>query len=680
MTAVMVFGATASLAACAPTVETQSPLSDETPFVVEPIAAPTASPVVARATPTGPRPIRSLGTGELIRRPLRGGGVPRIEVDDADRFSINLVNVPVEQAASAVLGDTLGLPFVVAEGATGTVTVQTSRPVGRTDLLATFEIALSLNGLAIDRRDGTFVVLPEGGATRRFQVANGRPPISGGVVIIPLSFIGAAEMRRILEPIASPGLTLAEDAGRNILFAAGPRREIEAVLEAVTIFDVDQLRGRSVSRVPIFGANPSDVAGELGVAFDTIQGGALEGVLRFIPNDALGSILIVSARPDYVREAEAWVRDYQSTTLSGQRVAVVYPLENREASDLAPVLNSLLSLGALEVEVAGDVDATAEDAAFVADGTGAGENLNVVVADDVANAVIAYASATQQSQISTLIRQLDDVDDQVLLEATIAEVSLNDALEFGVRYFFETGNFALNFTNLAAASAGSVFPGFNALFDNGDATVAINALAEVTDVSILSSPSLMVLDNREATLNVGDQVPIAVSSAVDISDPDAPIVNEIDYRDTGVILTVKPRVSSVGRVILDISQEVSDVVATSTSGIDSPTIQQRIVSTSVAVDSGQSLVIGGLIREQRERSQSRIPLLGDVPILGAAFRSTDDEDARTELLVIITPRVVRDPAEARRVTDEYRRALSRPDQLRGAPPSDPGHRLRRILF
>jgi len=210
--------------------------------------------------------------------------------------------------------------------------------------------------------------------------------------------------------------------------------------------------------------------------------------------------------------------------------------------------------------------------------------------------------------------------------------------------------------------------------------VAINALAAVTDVNIVSSPSLMVLDNREATLNVGDQVPVATRSAVSTDDANAPIVNNIEQRDTGVILNIKPRVSSSGRVILEIRQEVSDAISTDTSDISSPTIQQRIVSTTVAVDEGQSVVLGGLIREVQTRGQTKIPLLGDIPILGAAFRSTTDVDRRTELLIVIRPRVIRRSSDAANITAEYRAKLSRPNALLSGRPSTPQHTLRRIFY
>jgi len=293
--------------------------------------------------------------------------------------------------------------------------------------------------------------------------------------------------------------------------------------------------------------------------------------------------------------------------------------------------------------------------------------------------VIAWATGTEHETVVALLTRLDATPPQVLLEATIAEVSLNDELDFGVRWFFERGDFSFAFSDLALGSVSSTFPGFSFLFNGGNAQIALNALSSVTDVNVVSSPSLLVLDNREAELRVGDQVPVATQSAVDSTDANAPIVNSIEFRDTGVILKIRPRVSDAGRVIMDIEQEVSDVAQTTSSGIDSPTISQRRIKTSVAVDSGQTLALGGLIQESTSLVKTKVPLLGDVPLLGEFFRSKGDDLGRSELLILITPRVIRDANEARRITGEFRERLSGPGDLLSGEGRSPRNTLKRLL-
>ncbi len=187
--------------------------------------------------------------------------------------------------------------------------------------------------------------------------------------------------------------------------------------------------------------------------------------------------------------------------------------------------------------------------------------------------------------------------------------------------------------------------------------MVLNALTDITDVNVISSPQLMVLDNHPARLQVGDQVPIPIQSAVSVTDPDAPIVNTVEFRDTGVILELTPRVNAGGLVVLDILQEVSDAVPTGTSGIDAPTIQQRTIQSSVAVQSGESIALGGLIRDNHTRAVTGVPVLSDIPVLGNLFKSTTDTARRTELLILLTPRVVSNQQEAREVTEELRKRL-----------------------
>ena len=264
-----------------------------------------------------------------------------------------------------------------------------------------------------------------------------------------------------------------------------------------------------------------------------------------------------------------------------------------------------------------------------------------------------------------------------MLEATIAEVSLKDELEFGLRWFFENGSRTGTFSDAASGAVSANFPGLSLVFNGANPTAAINALNSITDVNVVSSPSLMVLDNQEAKLQIGDQVPVATQQVRDTGTADAPVVNTISFRDTGIILRVKPRVSSGGQVILEIEQEVSSVSATTTSGIDSPTIAQRKIETSVIVGDGQTIALGGLIQENNNRTNAQVPGAGDVPILGALFRNRSDTFAKTELLILITPRVIRNGQESRSVTDELRQRIGGADGLinNGIAPASVGHRI-----
>jgi len=669
------------------------PPTDITPQAAQKAAAPEENE---------PQIDRRLGTDTFVNPNPEGRRLPPpVELTNGDELTVNMYDVPVRQAAKAVLGDTLGLDYAVAEGVDGRVTVQTSNPVSRRDLFEIFETVLASSGFSLSMQGGVYVIDRQLGDTGGFHLARGPVTDSGGVYVVPLRYISAFEMIRILESVTSPSLNLQASATGNILFASGSRGDIEAMLDAVNLFDIDFMRGKSVSRVPLRAASPGEVVDELNAVFSTGEGGALEGVLRFVPNETLGSILIISTRAQYIAEAERWIRSYDDTAGANRQVTVVYKLENRAAIELAPVMDQLLSFGTLSLGDGAVAPASASVA--VARGSEAGASATPaaatsgeavtapavrqtaalparIVADDTANALIVHATPREHEEISRLIKRLDGVAVQVLIEATIAEVTLNDNLDFGVRWFLENGDFNIGFSPLDVAGVNPILPGFNAILDSNSLKIAISALESATDINIVSSPTLLVLDNREAVLNVGDQVPVVTQQAVSVTDPNAPIVNSVEQRDTGVILTIRPRVSSGGRVILEIQQEVSDVVETTTSGIDSPTIQQRLVSTTVAVDNAQSIVLGGLIRETRVRRRNKVPILGDIPVLGALFRDVSDKDGRTELLVIITPRVISNTTEARRITDDYRSQLSRPSHLLNQGQPETKHRFRTIFY
>ncbi len=293
-----------------------------------------------------------------------------------------------------------------------------------------------------------------------------------------------------------------------------------------------------------------------------------------------------------------------------------------------------------------------------------------IIADGRNDALLVFATPQEYRMVERTVKRLDIPPLQVLIEATIAEVSLNDQLRYGLRWFFQNQGAAgrrsntLGFSDAQNDTVGQQFPGFSYLFAGRSARVALSALGEITRVNVVSSPQLMVLDNGTARLQVGDQVPVPSRQAVSTIDPNAPIVNSIDFKDTGVILEVTPHVNASGMVVLDIRQEVSDVVPTTTSGIDAPTIQKRVIESTVAVQTGETIALGGLIKDSRKRGRTGIPVLMSLPLVGNLFRTNTTTTDRTELLVLLTPKVVRDPAEARAVTSELRRRLYGLDALR----------------
>lgn len=645
--------------------------------------------------------------------PLVAGVSPDgVAVDpDSQLVRINLRDATVDAASKLILGDILGLNYSVDSDVRSSITIQTSRPIRRDDLLSTFEYMLALNNISMHHINSIIYIKKskDAGDLPQALVRSGKnTSITAGkaIHVFPLSYISSKEAAKLLDALVGEGKVLYADEKSNIIYFSGNSLEIGAAQDAISVFDDNFLKGMSFLLVPVKNAKADVIAGELSKIFSTEEGGKLDGLVRFLPNDRLASILVVSVKGAYIEEARTWIERLDRAAAGTKQKLFIYTVQNREAEELAEILGKIISsekeqqnerlTSGGQSSRQGELDRFANTFDAASSRSGAfnssqqvesGEyqrgvvsvrnETTRIVADISKNALLIYANLNEYEALLPMIRSLDSLPSQVLLEATIAEVSLTDELQFGLRWYFENGNFAITLSDAASGTVGSTMPGFSMLFSAGKSKIALNALSSVTDVNIISSPNLMVLDNKKAVLQIGDQVPIATQSSVRTDD--SAIVNSIELKDTGIILGVTPRINESGRVILDIEQEVSDVVRTTTSGIDSPTIRQRRVKTTVVVNDNESLALGGLIQGRNEQVDSKVPVLGEAPIIGNLFKHKQNVEKRTELLILITPRVVRDFGEASRITNEFRQQLGGLKALSGVKKKTFGEKIRRVV-
>ena len=614
----------------------------------------------------------------ISAQPLTTGG---------EGYRLNLVNVSVPVAAKSVLGDVLKVNYVVDPRVSGTVTLQTDAPVSKDALVDILESALAVNGAVVTKRGDSYQIVPSSEAfssTPAFRAPSASPTGPGiKVQVVELKYIAADEMKQILEPVSRQGSILRTDSTRNLIILAGNSTDLTAMREAISVFDVDWMKGMSVALHPLKASQPAAIAKELNTIFSTNDGPGSK-LIRFIPNQRLNAVLVITSRPAYLSRANTWIEKLDRVASANDQQLFVYSIQNRPAKELAQVLQSVLKAqggggnsqsvsanpvapnlepASISSPNAADGQSAATDAdlsANEADGYSAepGKIRTSVVADIENNALLISTTAREYDRIQQILRQLDVVPTQVMLEAVIAEVTLNDQLKFGLRWFFENGRFGVGLSDLANGSAAASFPGFAWSYATNDINVTLSALSSITNVNVVSAPTLMALNNQKATLQVGDQVPIVTQQATGVSGSNAPVINSVELKDTGVILSVVPHVNSSGRIMLDIQQEVSNVVKTTTSGIDSPTIQQRKLSTRVMVNDNESLALGGLIQRRNSLTRSQVPLLGDIPLFGNAFKQKEDSIGKTELIIFIRPRIVRDVYEARDVTAEFRRQMN----------------------
>jgi general secretion pathway protein D len=289
-----------------------------------------------------------------------------------------------------------------------------------------------------------------------------------------------------------------------------------------------------------------------------------------------------------------------------------------------------------------------------------------VSSDETNNAIVVYATGRQYGIIKDALRQLDVAPLQVVIEAAITEVSLTKDLQFGVQWLLKTGIGNVGFSEGTDANPTQVFPGFSYITTGNEITATLNALQSITTVRVISAPKVMVLNNHTASLQVGDQVPVSTGSLTTQGVDQPAVAESIQYMPTGVLLTVTPRVNDSGLVLLDIMQEVSDVKKTTSSELNTPTIGDRKFTSSIAVHDGQTIALGGLIRDNNSHGRDGIPYLSQIPYLGALFGSTSNSDDRVELLVLLTPRVIRNAQDAKTITEELKEKIGTV-----APPGPP---------
>jgi general secretion pathway protein D len=648
------------------------------------------------------------GTGEFM---AQGGELyaPAKTAAGQEGITLNLVNTPIAQAAKTVLGDILALNYTLGEKVTGNITLQTSAPVPKEGLVEAFEIALKVSGYSIINNGGFYRILPASTVAQSGPpVARKRPADGPGVQfqIVPVRHVAAAEIKRVLEPIVAQGSVIRVDDTRNLIVVAGTQAELNTINNLIQIFDVDYMRGMSFALFPVKTSDPEAIVTELETIFGTEKDGPLKGVVRFVPNRRLGSVLVISSKPDQIGKAKLWIEKLDKAAQQGEQQLFVYKIQNRQASDLASLLQRVLTIGEKK-SGAGDQQGTVaprfEPASITspaADNTRLGSNPSTssgsssfggnaasrpsalssalppssidprsqavsfeangtrIVADEQDNALVIQAVPKEYQRILAILQRLDRQPMQVMLEAVIAEITLNDELKFGLKWYFEKNPSKFAFSDAVTGAVASSFPGFSYFFSTTNIKLALDAVSGVTKVNVVSAPSLMVMDNKKATLQIGDQVPIITQTAQSTATAGSPAVNSITLKDTGVILSVTPRVNDSGRVVLDIEQEVSNVAKTTSSGIDSPTIQQRRIHTTITVKDGEVLALGGLIQQRDEVTKTQVPILGNLPVIGTAFQTKSDTITRTELVIFIRPQVVRDDSEAASVTEEFRSRIA----------------------
>lgn len=593
-------------------------------------------------------------------------------------FTLAFVDADVRRVADAVLGEMMEVDYSVDPDVQGNVTLRTRQPVAREALPGLLEAALrSVDAVLIRDGNAYRVVARKAARTRAPVVGEGAAPGYGSEVVT-LRSASADEIAKLLEQFLGKEVVAGSDPARNQVMIIGSAEERQAARTLIERFDVDALASANFELVRLENVDAETLTDELERIFQP-PFDIIGTRVRVVPLPRLRSVLLVAADQGDLARIEPWVRRLDAG-VSGKRRLYSYAVQNGRARDLATSLQLVLGIDAgtspglsgppprapiatlvdlgdeSPSEAIGQTPLPGNDTPLVAATAQAAPR---IVPNEENNSLLIYANGEEYEFIREALEKLDQPVAQVLIEATLAEVTLSNDLRYGVNFSAATGDW--DFTNSGTGSGvpASVFPGFSVSVIGSTAQAVLNTLQSKTNVRVLSAPKLMVLNNQTATLQVGDQVPIIIQQAQSVAAPGAPIVNTVELRDTGVILKVTPRVNDSGTIILDIAQEVSDVAQTTTSGINSPTIQQRRIASTVATRSGQMIALGGLIRDSVNRTRSGIPFLSQIPVVGGLFGTHNNIGSRTELIILITPTVIRSPQQATDVVDALIDGLER---------------------
>ncbi len=620
---------------------------------------------------------------------------------DGDGYTLNFDNASLPELTKIILKNTLQIPYVYDPRVEGTVTLSSGRALSREELLSALESVLQMNRGALVQEGDRYRIIPLGEARKggvgdvSYSEEARKVGPGYGITIFPLRHVSSETMLRMLKSFVTKPGALRAEVRNNVLLIRGTGQERNTLVDVARQFDLDWMRGQSVGIYPLKHASPREMIAELKGIFQTEITGLGKNLIRFQPMERLNAVLVITRRSDLLRKAQRWVQRLDQVN-DNEVQTFVYRVENSKAQHLAKVLNDTfgdqpvgrrsaadeIAPGQPIAEINGGLDIVTEAqlsndtsgdvTSAAAFNTGSGTSRSGasgqvrIIPDIVNNKLIIQASSRVYRDILNVLRRLDRAPLQVLISATLAEVTLNDNLRYGVQVFLQDNSKhnpgSVGFTNGDnSLTISPQFPGLNFLYGfQTSPKVLLDALASETSVRVVSSPSVVVLNNQSATLLVGDEVPIATRAATSVTDPEAPIVNDIEFRNTGVILKVTPRINSDDLVTMEIEQEISKVATTTAAGNAvtlTPTISQRRITSTIAVQSGQMVVLGGLISEAKDYTKNRVPIWEKIPILGAFPGKTDNRSIRTELVMFLMPYVIHDSKEAGMITDELRERL-----------------------
>jgi general secretion pathway protein D len=597
----------------------------------------------------------------------------------------NFEGADIKRVVAVVIGKILKENYLIDPNVKGTVTLKTEKPLNRDTVFYMLENVLDLYGAKISRRKGHYRIYPKdapGSSVLGLGDIDARMKLGFGYRVVPLDFVSASEMVKILETVTGEEREIRADDTRNLIILGGTSENVSNMINAIELFDVDWMRNTNVALMRINHTDVDDILSDLRVMLAANQGEVeAGGVLRLETIERLNSILVITRQPAYLERVRDFVRKLDVPAQGAGSRLYVYPVKHSTADDLAGLLETLFDAqgereedfeteedltgpGSYPVTLSlepreGDAEPIVADDTLVSDSGDDGESvepaaakIRIVPVPD-SNSLLIFATPSQYASIELALEELDTPPLQVLIEVTIMDVQLSGDLAYGVQWFLEHGDDSSG--GAAIIGDALTFPqtfSYAGVRDGGDVRAILGLLSAEGKVEVLSTPSLLVRNNNSASIRVGNQQPVGTAAL----NPDGTIIaSSVTYRDTGVSLEIEPSITSSGTVNVSLTQDVTDV-----GEIDDATGQRtfltRNVNTTVSVNNGETIILGGLglIRTNQAVAKSGVPGLRDIPGIGFLFGKTVTSDVRVELVMILSPRIIRNPSENNDVIREYK--------------------------
>lgn len=569
-------------------------------------------------------------------------------------ITFNFQNADIKEVLNVILGEILEMNYTLDKRVAGLITLRTTGKYYRGELINVIQAMLNINGFALVKDSNLFQVVPIQEARSEagiIDLGDNLTTQDREVVtqIVPCTHVAPQTIIPTLRGLLTKaGFVIAPNDTHAIIISE-KATNMDRLLKIIETFDVPFFAGKALKFYDIQYVDTKTIAKDLESVVQTLgaktKGPKLD--IAFIPFEDTSRILAVTNLPELFSSVDAWIANIDVHSKERKLRLYVYKMQHEQAETTVPILVELFK---------------EKITPTVAPGGAAGETMKII-ADQSTNSIIVKAMPSDYYDIKAIIEAIDATPQQVLIESVIAEVKLTDELARGVEYFFRHKGRDSEGASISLLPAG-ISPGTDPLTGSGTKVFSINSEIDAifsminteTEVTVLSTPHLLVRDEQTASIQVGQSEPISTGSTTGAG---AVTTSQIQYRDTGTILTVTPRLGENDMVLLDITQEVSTAVQTTASGIDSPAFPIRKIETSLVVLSGHTIYLGGIIDINDSTSIKKVPLLGDIPYLGYLFKSQSSKKEKVELMVLITPYVINSPIESDGLTKEFKEKLKR---------------------